>query len=409
MAKENLLSVLDIAQQLDTGKATTKFLLKRFKDWIPVTFIEGQPFYPNDAINTLFTIQGKLEMGILPGDIEKELDGKRLFNGDAKKPNQGSNLFDTLSNNKNIQEDIRLSKEGLQILRSVFTEIGEQQNRIAKAHEKRAEVEERKAIAIEKRAEAEEKKADAMNNIAKALHEMNRLRAPDLVSQQIAHQAASIIVADESDSLSSPYNIHTDNTYTEDILIDDLSLLVEPQTKDPIIETLPETDDLSLLLDETVFYDSEIDDLSQLLDIAPTNDYPPDDLIDDLAKLIDKPVELDDLSALIDPKPELTDVSLDMDNLSLLIDSTTEPSTEPSTEEPTTDSDPITIDISPQEDQGKYKAAVMQVIIGLKTDGLSIEETTKTLNANKVKTLSGKPEWGQKAISQIYKFIDAAK
>ena len=51
----------------------------------------------------------------------------------------------------------------------------------------------------------------------------------------------------------------------------------------------------------------------------------------------------------------------------------------------------------------------MKIIIGFKNDNLNAEETTNLLNKNKIKTLSGKPKWGQKAISQIYKFIDSAK
>ena len=50
----------------------------------------------------------------------------------------------------------------------------------------------------------------------------------------------------------------------------------------------------------------------------------------------------------------------------------------------------------------------MKIIIELKTKGLDIEETTNRLNTSSIKTLSGKPEWSQKAIAQIYKFIESA-
>jgi len=67
------------------------------------------------------------------------------------------------------------------------------------------------------------------------------------------------------------------------------------------------------------------------------------------------------------------------------------------------------MDLSPDDDIEKYKAAIMKVILELKTDGMSAEETTLLLNKNKIRTLSGKPEWSQKAISQIYKFMTAVK
>ena len=66
-------------------------------------------------------------------------------------------------------------------------------------------------------------------------------------------------------------------------------------------------------------------------------------------------------------------------------------------------------DITPEENLGKYKAAIIEIIIKLKSDGLSPAETTKRFNDEQIKTLSGKPDWSEKAMSQIYKFIDTAK
>ncbi|RLB89341.1 MAG: hypothetical protein DRH26_11785 [Deltaproteobacteria bacterium] len=82
-----------------------------------------------------------------------------------------------------------------------------------------------------------------------------------------------------------------------------------------------------------------------------------------------------------------------MDDLNALIDDT--PSLRP--------------DITPEENLKKYKAAVMKIILGLKTQDLSAEETTRRLNQDNVQTISGKSEWSETAISQIYKFIDSAK
>jgi hypothetical protein len=406
MSREKLLSVMDIAQELNTGKATVKFLLKRFKKWMPFDFINGQPFYPGETIKKLFMIQENLEMGMLPSDIEKKLDA--LCHSDS------GSLLDSFEN-PSQNEDIRLSNDGLALLRSLFHDIGDQQKRIAAAHEKRAEAEERKAVAIEKRAEAEEKKAQAMNNIANALQEMNALRGSDPSIRQVAHQAATIIASDETSKEGALSDAPLDNM-NQDLQMDDLSLLIEKEkeiecTEDPSIDL----DDLSELIDEDPLKSAEsapLDDLSLLLDTIPAADDTQIEL-DDLSKLIDAPSDsgqetrdLDDLSLLIEKE---TSDSIQMDDLSRLIDdSNTVEDPEPDESKPE-DTPALSIDISPEDDLEKYKAAVMKIIIELKADGLSFEETTSRLNKNKIKTLSGKPEWNPKAISQIYKFIESAK
>ena len=82
-----------------------------------------------------------------------------------------------------------------------------------------------------------------------------------------------------------------------------------------------------------------------------------------------------------------------MDDLSALLDKT--PSLKP--------------DITPEENLKEYKAAVMKTILQLKTDGVSPKEATRRLNEDGVQTISGKSQWSEMAISQIYKFIDSAK
>ena len=73
MTREKLLSVLDIAEKLNTGKATIKFMLRRFKKWLPYELINGQPFYhPDETVKRLFIIQESLNMGMLPSNIEKK-------------------------------------------------------------------------------------------------------------------------------------------------------------------------------------------------------------------------------------------------------------------------------------------------------------------------------------------------
>lgn len=441
MTREKLLSVLEIAKELNTGKVTIKFSLKRFKRWLPYDLIEGQPLYPRETIKKLFMIQEKLEMGILPSDIEKELDVLDNSNSDDI-----LNHFEDTFQNGDL-----LSHDGLNLLKSVFHDIGTQQARIAVAHEKRAAAEERKVDALEKRAAAEEKKADAMNNIANALQEMNKIRASDpagQVAHKVVQQAASVIALDQTidETFVETINGTIDESNKEEtqIELDDLSYLIQGSnaSDEPIDDlsslleendvpeeentpkeehlnednSMEELDDLSLLLDEPKEPNVQIDDLYKLIDDEVENhaELPLDDLsalIDQNEAIAAEPMELDDLSKLIDSEQNLPldDLSLliddnnsiPMDDLSLLIDDFNQAETENIPE--------IKVDISPEENIKGYKAAILKIIIGLKTEGLGVKEVTNRLNKNQIKTLSGKSEWSQKAISQIYKFIESAK
>lgn len=503
MATQDFLSVLNIAQELDAGIASVKFILKRFKKWFPGETIDGQTLYSASTVSMISQVLSKLNAGWLPSRIESELAEGRF--------DDISGMVDSLPN-----DDIRLSKDGLNLLRSLFNDIGEQQRRIAQAHEKRAAAEERKAVAIEKRADAEEKKAQAMNNIASALQEMNQLRGGiDPATHQIAHQAAAAIVDDENLSLDMPdeqFDIdHEDYKNTslpddplddlstlidqEDILadieldeplpeiesedleedllssdlpeeqtleLDDLSALVseefDPESDEPATDDPDNLDDLSLLIDDDTHPDSELDDLSKLIDddtaedVTPEEDSadslsePLDDLsllidkvsseenssdtesdtpqieMDDLSLLIDSPQEqtndddsMDDLAALIDmpepsaePEEDGTSPEIEMDDLSKLIDPPTGDGDDEPAEEPVPQFPKVELDLDPQNNIAEYKAAIMKIILGFKNEGIEPEETTQILNHNNIKTLSGKPEWGVKAIVQIYKFIDSA-
>jgi len=465
MTRKGLLSVLDIARELNAGKATTKFILKRFKKWLPFDLIDGQAFYSGAIMKPLFLIQENLDMGVLPSDIEKKLD--QTCEAD---PDKG---FSPLSNSSN-SKGIYMEKETLNLLKSLLIEIGDQQKRIVSAHEKRAEVEERKAAAIEKTAVAEEKKAEAMNNIAKALQDMNTIGAGDHAVQQINHKAAAILAADAvmEDELIQDKTIQDDispeldnlSALIQDDRNDDekegLSSPVDPiQTGDPnspedqagvdqnqadrkqpnkkqpdksssdknqsdphLTDQGTELDDLSALIDEDEAEDGVktetqdpmvMDDLSKLIESSPDLDLQDNDM-DDLSQLIEEEsvsqnqenplVQMDDLSRLIDEPdtgaPEDTD-GPDTDNQGTLEEAAAvdnEPENVPE----------VKIDISPEKDIKKYKAAVMKIIIDLKKDGLSAEAAAIYLNKNKIKTLSGKPEWSLKAISQIYTFIASA-
>lgn len=508
MTQEKLLSISAIAQELSMGKGTLKFLLKNFKNQLSPQTIDGQLRYPANTISLLFKIQQRLEMGELPSDIKEEIDS-----GDFNHSDPFRQVVEPLSQNG----DIRLSNDGLKLLKSLFHDIGEQQERIANAHEKRAVAEERKAVAIEKRAIAEEKKAQAMNNIATALQEMNRLRTvEDPAAQQIVHQAAEAVGIDEKTDFDDELDITVEDPLkdieqdllddelpeltdddlpelddeedliadeTETIELDDLNSLIDtgatdleaavtddvgPEDQDTVIQENPndmealdlDLDDLSKLIEDQeepdndsqaqenvadsseetgdVEIESEIDldDLSLLIDEAPKEDSSPSSEapldaqensieLDDLSKLIEPqdegpneqaaatasvdtdtvPVELDDLSALIgDADDNASEVNApELDDLSKLIDQ------EPAEETPEDTTKPAyTIDISPEDNMEAYKAEVMKLIIGFKKEGLTAEQSTKRLNDNQIKTLSGKSEWGEKAISQIYNFIESA-
>jgi len=482
MTREKPLSIADITQELNSGTATIKFILNRFNTWLPFDRIDGHHHYSRNTIPVLIKIKEYLESGMLPSEIDQTLKTDEQAISDISISTAIGKALDTGTddNFKELpNEDIRVSKDGLNLIKSLFDDIAIQQNRVAAAHEKRAEAEERKAKAIEKRAEAEEKKAMAMNNIAMALQEMSQQRIHDSHSREMAVQAAQGLAMDETnpdialpefnteqqdlpaifDSPDPPFDLletseigmddlseligeemlHDDplvdvqnipNTTTRmspenETELDDLYALIDqnqanPDDSNPIgskkVEKMHGMDDLSQLLDDPSpspsemsnsdmsDYDmSDIDDLSSLIDTVSTPTILEATPVDDLSLLIedvssqDAP-ELDDLSLLIesdsmtsDPLP--SDALAPMDDLSALI--STPPSLKP--------------DITPQEDLKAYKAAVMKTILQLKTEGVSAKESTKRLNQDGVPTISGKDEWSEKAISQIYNFIDSAR
>lgn len=565
MTQVNTLTIDDIVNELDAGRATVKFILKRFSQWLPFDRIDGDQRYSQDILPLLMQIRDWLDNGVLPSRIEALLEADKGNTPEAGNPPAAR------------ERDIRMSKDALGFIQELFTDIKHHQNRIARAHEKRAEAEERKAIAIEKRAEAEEKKADAMNNIASALQEMNRQRAADIGDRsmgtaEIAAQAAQALTMSDAEpdgfgteasdrpddldikDLESLFDSGETNepppVELEDIAgddLDDVSLpmdLLDEAPEDPEVEALdapsltgdPESesdlplDDLSSLIDtvsdtipndddyagdnlealladepelpelDDLFADGDgeqmgrssngdLDDLNSLLDdtadtqepavslddlyalvdagSAPSEQNLTEENLDNLSLLVDAPLtpvaDLDDLSRLVDaPVPDaddMDDLSLlvtphasepvpapaDMDDLSLLVQgagptgaeqetgddlwSLVEKSPSQSAIPQTADMDDLSAlvgpagdapapetpapslkpDITPEENLGAYKAAVMKIIIELKSQGLTAGDTTDRLNADKVATLSGKPQWREKAIAKIYGFIDSAK
>ncbi|MBA3009989.1 MAG: hypothetical protein KKF12_12070 [Proteobacteria bacterium] len=443
MIQEKPLSIADITQELKTGTATVKFILKRFEKYLPFERINGHNCYLRNTIPVLIRIKESLDAGMLPSEIDQELK--------HPDPEDGYKKTD-LSFLEQPNEDIRVSRDGLGLIKSLFDDIALQQNRVAIAHEKRAEAEERKAIAIEKRAEAEEKKAIAMNNIANALKEMSRQRPHDSQSREMALQAVEVMAINEtnmeidlpeprqkdiSDIFDSPDDLPYDLLETDEIDMDDLSDLIEHVNE-------PEMDDLSTLLDDPKPQPDDLDDLSSLIDMVSPQTPSKIDVqtapkLDDLSLLIQasshsqNPSELDDLSLLIEPVAAMAQSPDEMDNLSLLIDSEV---TAPDSQTPTDDlsallddkqetaesekpmedlnalidqAPSLKPDITPEENLKEYKSVVMKIILSLKTEGLSAEESTRRLNQDGVQTISGKSQWSEKAILQIYKFIDSVK
>lgn len=518
MTAPTYLSVSELLDELSFGKATAKFILRRFDPWLAYKIDKGRRLYSSEVIMILSAIHEKLASGDLPSQIEKDLELEKQ----AAPHHPGTIQVATIpaDSGRKIPEDIRFSPDSVDMITSLIAEIGTQQKRIAEAHEKRAAAEERKAVAIEKRAAAEEKKAEAMNNIAAALQDMNHSRN-DYNTRQIAREAVLAIASDDisDDSIEEAFqesrilehppddsdpddpgalddlngladliSAHSDDSDSPDTLSDrmddgsfddesfdiDLTDRMDRSASDEDIQDLSELisdirpadhdlipdhdlsddlsappepvkmDDLSMLIDDlSVNSDpvqpapapADMDDLSLLVDMenagrSPSHEPAPADTMDDLSLLIDDrqdtpagrsrpplPADMDDLSRLIDPPDKDAPRDKDagpadtgMDDLSLLIDqdrSGDQP--EKSPEEEKIDRPSLKPDITPQDNLQEYKKVVMNIIIQLKNDGYSVEETTRRFNEDGIITLSGKDRWTEKAISQIYTFIDAAR
>ncbi len=344
MTQAHSLTINEIIKELNIGRATVKFILKRFSQWLPFDRINGDHHYSPRTIPTLIRIRDLLDQGILPSEIENTLTEEPT----EELPETDMHL------QANPDKDIRMSKDALGFIQSLFTDIKGHQSRIAVAHEKRAEAEERKAVAIEKRAEAEEKKADAMNNIAAALQEMNRQRATDSETWEIAGQAAQALTLAETGSPNDTVETDHDSLLDPELDVEDLFDLIDLEPADMGTDDI-QLDDLSLLVDTPGLSTEDQDDLSALIDTVPEEEVPgnelddllvndaplpePDDLtrlvddlsdsqgLDDLSSLVDNDEaagnesaqELDDLLQLIDTEDTAADIALD--DLSLLVSS----------------------------------------------------------------------------------------
>lgn len=348
MPQESLYTVSDIAQELNSGKATIKFVTRRFKNLIPCTNLNGQTMYPVAAFQIIAEIIEKLEIGMIPSHIDKDTSSNIAKEGMSESADHEN------------AKDIRVSPDALDLVKSLFIDFNEQQRRIAKAHEQRAVAEERKAVAIEKRAEAEEKKAQAMNNIASALQEMNNLRAAlEPTAEQIAQTAVSVLTNDSQDlsvlpgDEDAPEKRLDSEQLSDDIgPLDDLAALIQ---QDDILDDLLISEDQDAIPVDELDTEShplindddhilELDDLSRLIreegsdDLISSDESNGIDDLDDLSALLDgRPVqktsEKDQMDADIEEERDNDRIaSSQMDNLSKLIDSVSEETTAKSTE-----------------------------------------------------------------------------
>ena len=264
----------------------------------------------------------------------------------------------------------------------------------------------------------ETQSAPEINNLSDDMDDLSKL----IDSDQSSSSPPDIedVNEDDLDDLFSFVDMDTDvpNDLHEDLDdLDDLSKLIEPVND----ERNGDLDDLSALIEEPAQPRELMDDLSLLVDgtgeksgqVPPREDTETDDLwslvsdgdgsnqeIPSPAEQSADALEMDNLSALINEGPDNSQAtadktSADKSSIDAPMNSLGEtPSIKP--------------DISPGQDMKKYKAAVMKIIIELKEQGLSAQQTTDRLNRDGVATLSGKPAWGLKAIEKIYGFIDSA-
>ncbi|MFO7753145.1 MAG: hypothetical protein R6V41_08510 [Desulfobacteraceae bacterium] len=384
MSGENsFLTAKQIAQELEQDITIIRFILNRFEARLPAVTRENGKMYDRKLLTLFIFITENLNSGMTPAEIDTAID-----NGSHKSTGFTKNAPDTPFHDFSAMEQF-------------FSRFHENQEKLAMASERRTEVEERKAAAMEKRADAEKRKADAMNHIAMALHQIkNEAAGPD-GRREIAEQTAAAVTG-----------------FEEEQEADDLLSLIKdlPEESDHAGRTLPETpelDDLSALAEEletpggngTFPDEEELGDLAELLDEGPAMaEEPGAEDIDDLAMLLDEQDETlsegdetDDLNLLIqaeDREDEIIEPDV-QDDLSALID------------EDTPDASLIP-DISPDEDFEGYKQAIINIIIGLKDQGLTPEETCERFNKEGIRTLSGKSRWSVKTISGIYRFINSA-
>lgn len=430
MSGNKFMNVTEIAEELGASKITVEFWLKRFNKWLPHIIEKNKKLYSMKTFDKFLFIAERINAGKLPSEIEKSL--KENFSGKSDNNLDIKNL--STDSVENLQKQLS-DGDTAQLLQSFVTSFDSNQERIAKAHERRAEAEERKAIAIEKRAEAEEKKAIAMNNIANAMQNMKHEVWPGNTENLIKNEAAGAILLDEAstDELSDELSIDdspSDDSLTDDSLTEDLSN-DESGVEDSFSSEHPrnQSSEESYIDDFHGEKQSDIDDLSLLVDIDADKEKTSHDssAISPAVPFHDDHATLDDLSMLLDPdevnnsETSNTDIHDDLDDLSKLLDENGKTATEKEKndqdnmdnlallieDETEKIQDNLKPSVTLEENFDQYKSEIINSIIKLKKEGLSVEETTTRLNNAGVITLSGKNRWGVKTIAKIYKFIES--
>jgi hypothetical protein len=356
MEKNSLLNISQLSNEVDSGEAIIKFLVRRFEKWLPGINHNGQKCYPPDILITLIILLDKINKGVLPSAIEKEFKN-------------------------NLIQPLLLSEQT--------------------AVQPESDLQERYVKALEKRNEIEILKVDALNNIANRFGNFDASLLPqpgkEVPKEQITTDDLSLLIdtADKKEkSIERPLiddlSMLLEKTSDNGSDIDDLSVLLEPV---PNKNSNAETDDLSKLIENDTKPET-IDNLSHLLDTSSESDHE----IDDLSLLIQtsdqKPNKIDDLSLLTN---ELDFKNGTMDDLSALVDAKTE--------------EKISMPIpkfSPKDDFESYKSEIINIIIDLKNQELSEEETCELFNKKGILTFSGKTSWSVKTVSQVYQLINNA-
>jgi len=421
----------ELAREINQGESSVRFWLNRFTPWFIHRIDRGQKQYAKESIATLLMIADKIDQGMIPTQIETLL---------ADRASTARQQTDHKKDEEKIQGTTDNSLEMIQSILGTMTSL---QERIATAQERRAGAEEQKARAMEKRAAAEEQKALAMNAIARALGQINH--APPEIGVRKNLIPRELL-------LETTRALGLDHNFDQELDMDQSQAPGTHETAPPKGELIKDTDDLSpLVYDEPELDDLDMDDLSSLFkDEPPAHEFGFKDLnLDDLSLLVDEDQEdsLDDLNLLLDNdlKEPLDDLSMlvdheslePLDDLNLLVndegkkqkDHMSQPQPVGGAKKeariqdegyPGLDNLGMLVEekkaspgirplITPEENFELYKSEIINIIIQLKKQGLSVDETTGRFNDEGVLTLSGKPRWSTRAIEQIYRFIDAVK
>ena len=460
MSSNNLMTVSMLARELDAGQAAVRYILNRFSPWLEHVVENEQKLYNDDTLKTLFFIWEKINAGMIPSEIETALDmeNSRFFKKMTARKTSAPYTASEL-----------LTPDVIKALSTFIDNFEKHQDRIARVEQRKAEAEEKKAYAMIRRAEAEEKKAYALGNITNALNRIANDFFQNKASERLSSEKMKTPRHDHDNSEDIRREKDIENNEELHSEMSELSNLMDDG--DSVHNGDDDSHDLNDLLnlidedfpqDETVVAESDIDDLSLLADGSSSPDtdttVSPLDAMDDLYSLIDDSLEpgieadgpdIDDLSLLVEDISHLgiyetASIPDDMDDLSLLIHDPSMPGID--ADFPPADIDDLSLlidddlsmkqvkpenkkflsgkstpgenkkqisdklkpKVTPKEDFKKYKAQIINLIIKLKSDGHTVEETTQMFNIEGIQTLSGKSRWNEKMIAKIYQFIESA-